>query len=58
MWEKLKKQVTRGREEPTRTILAEARKVILQYGIELADVRIKRLTVTTWRASGRRSMLG
>jgi membrane protease subunit HflC len=41
--EELTKQVTRGREELTRTILAEARKVILQYGIELVDVRIKRL---------------
>jgi modulator of FtsH protease HflC len=41
--EELKKQVTRGREELTRTILAEARKVIPQYGIELVDVRIKRL---------------
>jgi membrane protease subunit HflC len=41
--EELKKQVVRGREELTRTILAEARKVIPQYGIELVDVRIKRL---------------
>jgi membrane protease subunit HflC len=41
--EELKKQVTRGREELTRTILTEARKVIPQYGIELVDVRIKRL---------------
>ena len=41
--EELKKAVTRGREELTRTILAEARKVIPQYGIELVDVRIKRL---------------
>jgi modulator of FtsH protease HflC len=41
--EELKKQVTRGREELTRSILAEARKVIPQYGIELVDVRIKRL---------------
>lgn len=39
----LKKQITRGREEITRTILAEARKIIPQYGIELVDVRIKRL---------------
>jgi membrane protease subunit HflC len=39
----LKKTITRGREELTRTILAEARKVIPQYGIELMDVRIKRL---------------
>jgi len=41
--EELKKEVTRGREELTRAILAEARKVIPQYGIELVDVRIKRL---------------
>ena len=41
--EELKKQITRGREEITRTILAEARKIIPQYGIELVDVRIKRL---------------
>ena len=41
--EELKKQVSRGREELTRTILTEARKVIPQYGIELVDVRIKRL---------------
>ena len=41
--EELKKQVTRGREELTRTILIEAGKVIPQYGIELVDVRIKRL---------------
>ena len=41
--EALKKEITRGREEITRTILAEARKIIPQYGIELVDVRIKRL---------------
>ncbi|MGE5851276.1 MAG: protease modulator HflC [Candidatus Methylomirabilota bacterium] len=41
--EELKKQIARGREEITRGILAEARKVIPQYGIELVDVRIKRL---------------
>jgi membrane protease subunit HflC len=41
--EELKKRVSRGREELTRIILAEARKVIPQYGIELVDVRIKRL---------------
>jgi len=41
--EELKKEITRGREELTRTILAEAGKVIPQYGIELVDVRIKRL---------------
>ena len=41
--EELEKQIARGREEITRTILAEARKVIPQYGIELVDVRIKRL---------------
>ncbi len=41
--EALKKEVVRGREEITRTILTEARKVMPQYGIELVDVRIKRL---------------
>jgi len=41
--EELKKKVVRGREELTRSILTEARKVIPQYGIELVDVRIKRL---------------
>ncbi len=41
--EELQKAVVRGREEITRTILAEARKIIPQYGIELVDVRIKRL---------------
>jgi len=41
--EELKKEVVRGREEITRTILAEASKVMPQYGIELVDVRIKRL---------------
>jgi hypothetical protein len=41
--EELKKQVTRGREEITRIILTEARKIIPQDGIELVDVRIKRL---------------
>jgi membrane protease subunit HflC len=41
--EALKKEITRGREEITRTILTEARKIIPQYGIELVDVRIKRL---------------
>ncbi len=39
----LKKKITRGREELTRAILAEARKVVPQFGIELVDVRIKRL---------------
>ena len=41
--EEIKKAVTRGREEISRTILTEARKIIPQYGIELIDVRIKRL---------------
>jgi len=41
--EELKKKIARGREEITRTILAEARRIIPQYGIELVDVRIKRL---------------
>jgi membrane protease subunit HflC len=43
MQEELKKEIARGREEITRTILQEARKIIPQYGIELVDVRIKRL---------------
>lgn len=41
--EELKKQVSRGREEITRTILTEAQRLMPQYGIELVDVRIKRL---------------
>jgi membrane protease subunit HflC len=41
--EELKREIARGREQITRTILAEARKIIPQYGIELVDVRIKRL---------------
>jgi modulator of FtsH protease HflC len=41
--EELKKEIIRGREEITRTILAEASKIMPQYGIELVDVRIKRL---------------
>jgi modulator of FtsH protease HflC len=41
--QELKKQVSQGREEITRTILERASKVIKQYGIELVDVRIKRL---------------
>ena len=40
---RLSKEIARGREEITRTILTEARKIIPQYGIELVDVRIKRL---------------
>ncbi len=39
----LKKEVRRGREELTRAILVESRKVVPQFGIELIDVRIKRL---------------
>ena len=39
----LKQKITRGREDITRTILTEARRIIPQYGIELVDVRIKRL---------------
>jgi membrane protease subunit HflC len=39
----LKKEVVRGREDLTRTILEKAQKVVPQYGIELVDVRIKRL---------------
>lgn len=41
--EELTKEVTRGREEITRTILTEARRLMPQFGIELVDVRIKRL---------------
>jgi len=41
--EKLKQEIARGREEITRTILVKAQKIIPQYGIELVDVRIKRL---------------
>jgi len=41
--EELKKEIARGREEITRIILNEAQKIIPQYGIELVDVRIKRL---------------
>jgi membrane protease subunit HflC len=41
--QKLEKRVSRGREEITRSILTEARKLMPQYGIELVDVRIKRL---------------
>ncbi|MGH7899818.1 MAG: protease modulator HflC [Candidatus Binatia bacterium] len=39
----LKQTITRGREEITRTILTEAQRLMPQYGIELVDVRIKRL---------------
>jgi membrane protease subunit HflC len=39
----LKQTISRGREEITRTIPAEAQRIIPQYGIELVDVRIKRL---------------
>lgn len=41
--EKLKKEITLGREKITRDILIEARKITPQYGIEVVDVRIKRL---------------
>jgi len=39
----IQKSISRGREQITRTILAESRKIMPQYGIELVDVRIKRL---------------
>ena len=39
----LKREIAGGREKITRTILNEARRIIPQYGIELVDVRIKRL---------------
>jgi modulator of FtsH protease HflC len=41
--EELKRKIAHGREEITRKILAEAQKIIPQYGIELVDLRIKRL---------------
>jgi len=39
----LTQEITRGREEITRNILTEAQKIMPQYGIELVDVRIRRL---------------
>lgn len=39
----LQKKIQVGREELTRSILKEASKGVTQYGIELVDVRIKRL---------------
>ena len=39
----LNKRIEVGREELTRSVLAEARKGVSDYGIELLDVRIKRL---------------
>lgn len=41
--QELKKEIRLGREGITRAILAEVRKSTPQYGIEVADVRIKRL---------------
>ena len=41
--EELKKDVKQGREEITRAILTKASMITPQYGIELVDVRIKRL---------------
>ena len=41
--EELRKEVQLGREEITRAILVQARKITPQYGIEVVDVRIKRL---------------
>jgi membrane protease subunit HflC len=41
--EQLTQEFTRGREEITRNILTEAQKIMPQYGIELVDVRIRRL---------------
>ncbi|MGH7830514.1 MAG: protease modulator HflC [Candidatus Binatia bacterium] len=40
----LKKEVRLGREEITRAILAQVQKITPQYGIEVVDLRIKRLT--------------
>ena len=41
--EELKKEITLGREGITRAILSQVRKTTPQYGIEVVDVRIKRL---------------
>lgn len=41
--EELKKEITLGREGLTRAVLAIVRKTAPQYGIEVVDVRIKRL---------------
>jgi len=41
--EELTRKIARGREEITRSMLLEAQKIIPQYGIELVDLRIKRL---------------
>ena len=41
--EELKKEIALGREKITRAILTEACKITPQYGIEVVDVRIKRL---------------
>lgn len=41
--EELKKEINLGREGLTRAILSEVRKTTPQYGIEVVDVRIKRL---------------
>jgi modulator of FtsH protease HflC len=41
--EELKKEINLGREGLTRAVLAEVRKTTPQYGIEVVDVRIKRL---------------
>jgi modulator of FtsH protease HflC len=54
--EEIKKQITRGREEITRTILAEARKIIPNMGSSWWTCGSN--VSTTWRASGRRCMPG
>lgn len=41
--EVLRQEVTTGREELTRSILAQAQSQMPQYGIELVDIRIKRV---------------
>jgi modulator of FtsH protease HflC len=41
--EELKKEINLGREGLTRAVLAVVRKIAPQYGIEVVDVRIKRL---------------
>lgn len=41
--EEITREIVRGREEITREVLAAARQVTPQYGIELVDLRIKRM---------------
>jgi modulator of FtsH protease HflC len=41
--DEIKREIVRGREEITRSILSEASRLMPQYGIELVDVRLKRV---------------